>query len=315
MAADCFSLATPLLRAALKCRDPNMANYLGNRMASSQSTQPGVNEAVFHITGGPGPLLPLQINKYAVYSLKYHHSGAPRTLTVTKPAHHAKLEEIVYNIQDKETLLSPTCSQFVGHHSIYVPQKTLSSNNIGYTKVVQHQGQLIITFPYAYQQAYSCGPSISEEVLYGSDRCKVFHRENLYKHCHDNCTAGQPDNFELNDIFSNTLTSIRTGRVHRSGFKSQSQDASISQNRDIDGRSFKRKSGLKNIDRISNDDDGDWVDSSAQASGSLRSMPPKARRLTSNPHEPDMWDPDHAFADPNSPADNDEGSPVGGIRR
>ena len=327
MAADHFSIATPILRAAFNCRNPNIDNLLGNRFASSQSTQPGINESVFHIAGGPGPLSSLQMNKYAAYSINYHHSGAPRISTVTLPEHHAKLEKVMHITQDSGNLFGrppkpPTCSQFVAHKPMYVPHATLSTYDVDCTEVVQHQGEMVITFPYAYHQAYVSGPNITEEILYASDRCKVFHRENLYHHCNPNCTAGQPDDFDLKGVFSNTLSSTRSGPRQRSGLRSpsiflsprQSPESTTSQERDVEGRPSKRTSGLKAMDHVS--DDGDRIDPSAQLS---RSQPSaithrKATRLTSNPHKPDMWDPAHAFGGSPDLADNNDGSPIGGIR-
>lgn len=319
------SIATPVLRAALKCRDPNIENFLGNRFASSRSTEPGINKSVFHIAGSRGPLSALQMNKYAGYSLNYHHSGAPRVLTVILPEHHAKLEEVMYITQDNGNLLGrprkpPTCSQFVEHQQMYMPHATLSTHNVDYTKVVQHQGEMVITFPYAYHQAYASGPNITEEMLYASDRCKVFHREDLYQHCSRKCATKQPDDFDLMAVFSNTLSSPRSGDRRRSGLESpstsisprQSSEPSTSQEGDEDGRSSKRISGLKAMDRVS--DDGDWVDPSDQASTHQPRTQRKTPRMTSNPSEPDMWDPAQTFGDPHDPAENDEGSPIGGIR-
>lgn len=310
MAADCFSIATPTLRAALNCRDPNIGNLLGNRFAFSSSTQPGINESVFHIARGSGPLSRLQMNEYAAYSLNYHHSGAPRFLTVTRPEHYAKLEEVIFISQNNGTLSgrpqgSRKCSQFVKHQPTYVPHRTLSVNDVQYTEVVQHQGEMVITFPYAYHQAYGSGPNITEEILYASDRCTVFHRENLYQYCDSNCAAGQLSSFDLKMVFSEPVGRTRSGR---SGLEltstlpppRRSRQATTSQNRDADDRGS---------------DDGEWMPPPA-LSGPQPSTPRKrAPRLTSNPYAPEIWDPDHAFGfgGPYGPAaDNDYGSPIGG---
>ena len=324
-AADCFFIATHFLRAALKCTDPRMENFRGNRFASSASTQPGINKCVFNVAGGPGPLSPLQMNKFAAYSLNYHHSGAPRILKVTRPEHHAKLEENIYITRDSGSLFvrppkPPTCSQFVAHQPLYVPHATLASYNVDYTEVAQHQGEMVIIFPYAYHQTYASGPNITEEVLYASDRCKVFHREKLYRHCGHDCAAGQPDDFDLKSVFSNTLSSPRNDRPNRSGVESpstslssrESRETSTSQELDADGHPTKRTSGLKAIDRVS--DDGDWIDPSTPASRLQSNTRRNAPRMTSNPYEPDMWDPNHAFEASHDPTASDDGSPIGGIR-
>lgn len=319
MTANYHSIAISTLRAALQCKDPHIFDLLGNRFASSRSTEPGINQPVFHIAGGKGPLSPLQMNKYAAYSFNYHHSGASRIITVTAPKHFAKLEEFIYIAQNGGTTLGrpwnpPKCSQFVKHQPMYVPHATLSLNGVEYTEVVQHQGEMVIIFPYAYQQAYASGPNITEEVLYASDRCKVFHRENLYHHCSQKCAGRQPDDFDLKLVFHNTLEAPHRSHLGRdyltSLSPSQSQDASTSQGNDSDSGRPRRIPGLSNMDRI-DDGGGEWLPS-VQDSDARR----KAARLTSNPNEPDMWDPDSIFEPIYGPfASEDEDSPIGGTPR
>ena len=244
----------------MRCRDPRIDSLLGNRLASSQSTEAGTNESVFRIAGGPGPLSPLQMNKYAAFSLNYHHSGASRILIVTRPEHHAKLENFVHDAEDRESLFvpsrdPPTCSQFVSHQRVYVPRATLSSHGVEYTEVVQHQGEMVITFPYAYHEGYTSGPNITEEMLYASDRCKIFHQENLYQRCNGNCTAAQPDGFNLKDVFANAGSNTRRGHHHSSRLDTpfafvaprHSREPSTPQMHDADGRPSKPTSGLRNM--------------------------------------------------------------------
>lgn len=320
MTADCYPIAKSNLRAALQCKDPHLFDLHGNRFASSRSTEAGVNESVFHIAGGKGPLSPLHMNRYAAYSINYHHSGASRIITVAAPKHFAKLEEFMYIAQNGGTVLGrpwnpPHCSQFVKHQPMYMPHATLSLNGVEYTEVVQHQGEMVIIFPYAYHQAYTSGPNITEEVLYASDRCKVFHREQLYHHCNSNCAGRQPDDFDLKLVFHNTLGTAHRIRSERdfdltSISPRQSQDGITSQGNDADSPLPKRLRGLKNLDRIS-DGGGEWLPS-AQDFGPESSTGRKSSRLTSNPYEPDMWDPDSAFEPIYGQASNDEDTPTGG---
>lgn len=213
VAADCFWIATGDLRAALECKRPKFKQLPGNHFRCSRSSEPGITEPVFHLPASAGPLSPMQMNRYAAYSFNYHHSGAPRMVTVIRPEHHAKLEEAMYHEQDTGNLFvsrpsePPTCTQFLAHQQMYVPQGTLSSLHISHTEVVQNQGELVITFPYAYHQAYTSGPNITEEMLYASERCAVFHREDLYQHCDFDCAAGQPDHFDIGPVFSATTSS------------------------------------------------------------------------------------------------------------
>ena len=219
--ADHVSTVTPDLRAALGCQNPTIETFLGNRFMDSRSTEAGINEAVFQIATDAGPLSPLQTNKYAAYCLNYHHSGAPRTLMVTRPDRHAEVENAIYDAQDSGNLFlsrpehPSKCSQFVAHLPLYVPSTTLSSLRISHTEVVQHQGELVIVFPWAYHQAYTSGPCITEEILYASDRCKVFHEEELYRRCSADCGAENADDFDTGLVFFDTLSGIRSDGRYR----------------------------------------------------------------------------------------------------
>ena len=114
----------------------------------------------------------------------------------------------MHTAQDNESLFvgrptnPPPCSQSVSHNPTYAPQATLSSYGIDNTEVVQQQGEMVITFPYAYHQVLASGPSITEEILYASDRCEVFHQKDLYQHCERNCTAEKQDKFDLRGVFT-----------------------------------------------------------------------------------------------------------------
>lgn len=211
ISADCASTVTLALRTVLQCNNPGIEDFVGNRFQDSRSTEAGNNEPVFHIATGAGPLSPLRMNKYAAYSVNYHHSGAPRILMVTVPEFHTQVENAMHDLQDSGNLFlsrpgdTSKCSQFVAHQPIYVPSSTLSTLRIPHTEVVQHQGELVITFPWSYHEAYTSGPNITEEMLYASDRCCVFHKEKLYRHCGPDCPAGQEDNFDLGLVFFDTL--------------------------------------------------------------------------------------------------------------
>ena len=130
---------------------------------------------------------------------------------VTRPEYHAQLENGIYDIQDSGNLFltrpnEPSkCSQFAAHQPIYLPSGTLSDLDIAHTEVIQHQGELVITFPWAYHEAYTSGPHITEEILYASDRCCVFHEEKLHRRCSADCAGGQADDFDTGLVFSDTL--------------------------------------------------------------------------------------------------------------
>ena len=187
-------IANDNLRRALRCADPKLVDYTGNSLMKSKSRIPGIHSPYFYVSHSQGTPFGMHVEDFAAYSLNYLHCGAPKCWRVIAPKDHAKLEEILYAfLNPEERLLSsgasfkpkrpPQCSQFLRHNSLYVPTELLQLLDIEYTLVVQHQGEMVITFPYAYHQGYNAGPNIAEAIGYASDRWEVFIREGLYQKC------------------------------------------------------------------------------------------------------------------------------------
>lgn len=157
----------------------------------------GINEPAIHISSGPGVVFPMQMGEFAAYTLNYHHCGAARLYTVIKPTHHKRLEKVLHNsrgLQDR--IRPPTCTQFVSHMQVYVPEETLQRHKIDYTTVPQFEGEMVIMFPWAYHQGYNAGPNIVEEMMYANESWKAFHLQNLYERCNPYCEEGDEE-FDL----------------------------------------------------------------------------------------------------------------------
>lgn len=158
----------------------------------------------------------------AAYSLNFLHHGAPKYWTVVRPADHPKLElklhpdveqaggrdrrlqyidgDIVKDYPQAKTSayrqlrnlpcdFPPRCDQFLTHQPFYIPSTSLDVWKIGYTRVAQYEGEMIITFPFAYYEGYACGPSLAEVAEHKNDRSELFSRAGLYRDCHYDCTG------------------------------------------------------------------------------------------------------------------------------
>ena len=217
-------IATPTLRAALQCNDPKLKSYQGNRFVYSKSKVTGLNEPAFDISGTRGTVFGMQLGRYAGYSLSFHHSGAPRCWTVVTPIQHDRLESFMLlktcREEDSQDEIGrprkpPACSDFMAHQQIYVPDATLKSEGLESIKVVQHEGEMVVIFPWAYHQAFNAGPNIIESMMYASTRWEVFLKEKLYQRCNRNCAAAQEDTFDF-EFLANSLSigRLRSG-LHR----------------------------------------------------------------------------------------------------
>lgn len=60
------------------------------------------------------------------------------------------------------------CSEFLRHKTYLVSPKVLAHNNIPVNKVVQYEGEFIITFPYGYHAGYNIDFNIAESVNFAT---------------------------------------------------------------------------------------------------------------------------------------------------
>ena len=175
-------------------------------MFQSRSRVPAIHSSHFQVTTTSGAVFGLRMDEYAAYLLSVLHVGPPRSWVVVKPTHHARLEEILLNILhgDRRSAISegyqhidlPECSQFIKHESLYLPVEFLDSHGIEFTLVVQHQSEMVITFPFAYHQEFDTGPNINESMLYASKHWGQFINQGLHVPCSDTC-PGSPVNVEF----------------------------------------------------------------------------------------------------------------------
>ncbi|KAL6714777.1 hypothetical protein ACLMJK_008203, partial [Lecanora helva] len=233
--------ATPSLRHNLECADPSLSSFTGNALTSSKTLLstpkfPGISHPLFHLSSCSGTFFPLQITKYATYTLNYHHAGAARCYTIVQPTHHQRLEQMLSLALNPDDPKAPKCSQSVSHAQAYIPKDTLRKHGIAFTEVTQFAGELLVTFPFAYFQGFNAGPNITEELLYATERWKHYHRHGLYVPCNKKCDGG-PEAFDLgfarqpvdNDDFSDdedadVLPSREKNRRWRGPFYDSSED-------------------------------------------------------------------------------------------
>ena len=203
----------------------------------------GVNSSIFHISGTDGTVFGMRIADLGAYLLNYIHDGAPQIWTVVRPTEHKKLEETLHGflhpsksvgegtgIAIPRPKFPPKCDNFLRHNPLYVPEETLKHDDIEYTKVIQYLGEMVITFPFAYHQAYNTGANIAESMAYASDRWEVFPSfrspsapsQKLLDDCNRHCSLGPTTSqFDLGFVASCPPTQLMS-RPYNPGSSSSS---------------------------------------------------------------------------------------------
>ena len=228
------------VRAALRCKDIGLENFAGNSLFKSQSRIPAIHSPKFQVAKTSGAVFGLRMEEYAAYLLSVLHVGPPRRWVVVKPTHHARLEEILFDIlrgAGRSARLGgnqvsdvPQCNQFIKHEALYLPKEFLDTHEIEYTLVVQHQSEMIITFPFAYHQEFDTGPNINESMLYASKHWESFTTQELHVPCSDVC-PGSPVNveFKLGRV-SRKAPSKRLHRKPQAPARSRAKKAATGEN-------------------------------------------------------------------------------------
>lgn len=201
-----------------------MKEFHSHGLYGAQTDKDIIHQPKLQVAGAFGSSFGLHMTSFGAYSLNVLHAGAPKCWTVVKPADHRKIEFQLHpdaeeaslrgkriefvrltnvdfdgaskkNQKKVESLPSdfpPRCDQFLNHQPFYIPKGSLEACGVGFTQLFQYEGELIVRFPFAYSQGYSCGPSIAEEVGYTNERSEILNQEGLYHHCHAACTGPKP---------------------------------------------------------------------------------------------------------------------------
>lgn len=180
-----------------------MRSVHGNRLQGSSLKELGIDRPKIQLTGAQGSSFGLEMTNHAAYSLNYLHRGAPKRWVIIEPEAHKELEELLHPQVEaaaerlipelssgfKPPTHPPRCDGFLGHEPLYVPKETLALHAIAHTEIVQYEGEMVITFPFAYSQGSSAGPNVAETIAFGNDRWETIHNSGLYRPCHANCSA------------------------------------------------------------------------------------------------------------------------------
>ncbi|KAH8866816.1 putative lysine-specific demethylase 4B [Schistosoma japonicum] len=102
-----------------------------------------------------------------LYSINYLHYGLPKCWYVIPPAFARKFEAFVSEYFRSEFL---KCHCFLRHKCVLISPTVLSQSGIPTKKILQHEGEFMITFPYAYHSGFNMGLNIAESTNFALTR-------------------------------------------------------------------------------------------------------------------------------------------------
>lgn len=137
---------------------PNVLDYMDQKL-------PGVNDAYLY-AGLWKATFSWHLEDQDLYSINYIHFGAPKQWYSIPQAYKQKFDDVM-----KETFPQDyqNCHDFLRHKTFLVSPTYLESKGIKVNKVVHHEQEFMITYPYGYHAGLNYGYNVAESVNFAID--------------------------------------------------------------------------------------------------------------------------------------------------
>ncbi|KAI9015481.1 JmjC domain, hydroxylase-domain-containing protein, partial [Hyaloraphidium curvatum] len=139
-------------------------NGLDNLLSQTKVDLPGVTTPYIYV-GMWKSTFAWHLEDMDLYSINYHHMGAPKHWYVVPPPHKDRFERVTRSTFPSD---HKKCAEFMRHKSFVLSPKYLANQGIRVLKCVQRQGEFVITFPYSYHGGFNCGLNLAEAVNFAT---------------------------------------------------------------------------------------------------------------------------------------------------
>ncbi|KAF3931781.1 hypothetical protein ABW19_dt0204859 [Dactylella cylindrospora] len=140
-------------------RLPNILDCLGAKL-------PGVNTAYLYL-GMWKATFSWHLEDVDLYSINYIHFGAPKQWYSISQEDAPRFFAAMKNIWPNE---AKKCDQFLRHKTFLASPSFLENHyNIKVNKLVHHEGEFVITFPFGYHAGFNLGYNCAESVNFATE--------------------------------------------------------------------------------------------------------------------------------------------------
>ena len=101
-----------------------------------------------------------------LYSINYIHFGAPKQWYSISQCDAEKFEAVMRSFFPND---HKGCHQFMRHKTFLASPSTLESKGIKANRLVHHEGEFVITFPFGYHSGYNLGYNCAESVNFATE--------------------------------------------------------------------------------------------------------------------------------------------------
>ncbi|KAG0004839.1 hypothetical protein BGZ79_007973 [Entomortierella chlamydospora] len=133
---------------------------LGDLLSRIDQNLPGVNTPYLYF-GMWKATFAWHVEDMDLYSINYLHFGSPKQWYCIRPEHSARFECIAQGIFSSDY---KTCPQFLRHKTYLLSPSKLAADGVPVNRLVQHEGEFVLTFPFAYHSGYNTGFNCAESI-------------------------------------------------------------------------------------------------------------------------------------------------------
>ncbi|GAB7340717.1 hypothetical protein MBLNU457_7101t3 [Dothideomycetes sp. NU457] len=145
---------------------PNLLDVLGTKV-------PGVNTAYLYM-GMWKATFAWHLEDVDLYSINYIHFGAPKQWYSISQEDARRFEAAMKAVWPND---AKHCDQFLRHKTYLISPALLKEKyNIEVNRLVHHEGEFVITYPYGYHSGYNLGYNCAESVNFALDNWPEYGR-------------------------------------------------------------------------------------------------------------------------------------------
>ncbi|KAF9565311.1 hypothetical protein EC968_004173 [Mortierella alpina] len=133
---------------------------LGDLLSKIDQNLPGVNTPYLYF-GMWKATFAWHVEDMDLYSINYLHFGAPKQWYCIRPEHSSRFECIAQGIFSSDY---KNCPQFLRHKTYLLSPSKLATDGVPVNRLVQHEGEFVLTFPFAYHSGYNLGFNCAESI-------------------------------------------------------------------------------------------------------------------------------------------------------
>ncbi|KAF9292416.1 Lysine-specific demethylase 4B [Mortierella alpina] len=133
---------------------------LGDLLSKIDQNLPGVNTPYLYF-GMWKATFAWHVEDMDLYSINYLHFGAPKQWYCIRPENSSRFECIAQGIFSSDY---KNCPQFLRHKTYLLSPSKLATDGVPVNRLVQHEGEFVLTFPFAYHSGYNLGFNCAESI-------------------------------------------------------------------------------------------------------------------------------------------------------